>query len=123
LRRLGDRYVSECALAACAGTAVPEWVHAGLPALPDVMAAADRRAHEVDRAVVDLAEALLLQAHVGEAFRGVVVEAGPKGGEVQLREPAVRARLDGADLPLGDDVDVRLVVADVERRRVAFTLT
>jgi exoribonuclease R len=87
------------------------------------MAAADRRAHEVDRAVVDLAEALLLQHRVGDEFCGIVVEAGEKGGEVQLREPAVRARLDGRDLPLGQEVDVRLASVDVAKRRVGFELS
>ena len=122
LRRLADRYVSECCLALCAGEAVPDWVRSALPALPEQMAEADRRAHEVDRAVVDLAEALVLESRCGEVFCGVVVEAGDKGGEVQLREPAVRARLDGQNLPLGEEVDVRLESVDVPRRRVDFTL-
>ena len=122
LRRLADRYVSETCLALCAGTEVPDWVRQALPALPDQMAEADRRAHEVDRAVIDLAEALLLQHRVGEEFCGVVVEAGDKGGSVQLTEPAVRARLSGADLPLGEQVDVRVTGVDVVRRRVEFAL-
>ncbi|MDQ1705978.1 MAG: hypothetical protein QOF18_2344 [Frankiaceae bacterium] len=125
LRRLADRYVSECCLAACAGRDVPEWVHAALPALAEEMAVADRRAHAADRAVVDLAEALVLSTRVGEVFRGVVVEAGRKGkpgGEVQLRDPAVRGRLEGDHLPLGQEVDVRLSEADVAHRRVVFTL-
>jgi exoribonuclease R len=122
LRRLADRYVSECALAACAGSPVPEWARAALPALPDEMASADGRAPELARAVVDVVEALVLQHRVGEVFCGVVVEAGEHGGQVQLRDPAVRARLDGADLPLGEEIDVRLVTADVEKRRVEFTL-
>lgn len=120
LRRLADRYVSECCLAICAGAEVPEWTRKALPSLPDEMAAADRRAHEVDRAVVDLAEALMLENRCGETFRGVVVEPGPKG-EVQLRDPAVRARLDGVDLPLGHEVDVRLESVDVTARRVTFS--
>ena len=125
LRRLADRYVSECCLAICAGQPVPDWVRAALPALPEEMAEADRRAHEVDRAVVDLAEALVLESRCGEVFRGVVVEArqgtgGKGGGEVQLRDPAVRARLDGGDLPLGQEIDVRLRAVDVTKRRVTF---
>jgi hypothetical protein len=40
---------------------------------------------------------------------------------VQLREPAVRARVDGSGLPLGEEVDVRLAEVDVAARRVAFT--
>src|SRR5919206_188454 len=43
LRRLQDRFVSECCLAARAGTPVPDWVHAGLAALPDALAAGSRR--------------------------------------------------------------------------------
>jgi exoribonuclease R len=120
LRRLADRYVSECCLATCAGDEVPPWVRTALPLLPEEMAAADHRAHELDRAVVDLAESLILEDRCGEVFRGVVVEAGGKGGEVQLRDPAVRARLDGDDLPLGEEVDVRLESVDVTRRRVTF---
>jgi exoribonuclease R len=40
---------------------------------------------------------------------------------VQLREPAVRARCEGADLPLGQRVQVRLVEVDLATRRVIFT--
>jgi exoribonuclease R len=131
LRRLADRFVSECCLAACAGTAVPDWVRSGLPALPDVMAEADQHAHAIDRAVVDLAEALLLAGRVGEHFNGVVVEdsvgrnrhSANQHGEVQLRDPAVRARLDGEHLPLGEEVDVVLSEADVAARHVAFVLS
>lgn len=122
LRRLVDRYVSECCLAAFAGVKPPDWARTALPALPDEMAEADRCAHAVDRAVVDLAEALLLQDRVGERFRGVVVEVDRDGrGQVQIADPAVRARLDGNNLPLGEEVDVVLTSADVETRRVVFT--
>ena len=123
LRRLVDRYVSECCLAAYAGTKPPEWVRTGLSGLPEEMGEADRRAHAVDRAIVDLAEALLLHDRVGEHFRGVVVEAERDGrGEVQLADPAVRARLTGDVLPLGQEVDVVLAVADMAKRHVEFVL-
>jgi exoribonuclease R len=121
LRRLADRYVSECCLAIHAGREIPDWVRQALPNLPEEMSDADRRAHAVDRAVVDLAEALVLQSKRGDMLRGVVVEPGPKG-EVQLREPAVRARLAGNDLPLGEEVDVRLQELDVATRTVIFAL-
>ena len=124
LRRLADRYVSECCLAACTGVDVPDWARIELPNLPDVMAEADRRAHAIDRAVVDLAEALLLADRVGEHFAGVVVEdSSPRRhGEVQLRDPAVRATLEGDQLPLGEEVDVVLTIADVAARHVEFVL-
>ncbi len=121
LRRLADRYVSEICLAICAGTDVPDWVRAALPSLPDAMAAADQRAHRVDRAVVDLAESLLLAGRVGDVFCGVVVEATDRHGEVQLTDPAVRASIDGQHLPVGDEIDVRLISVDIEKRRVVFS--
>jgi VacB/RNase II family 3'-5' exoribonuclease len=120
LRRLADRYVSEVCLALCAGEPVPDWARAALPALPDEMATADRRAHEIDRAIVDLTEAVVLAPRVGETFDAVVVESGPKGGAVQLTDPAVRARCEGAELPLGEQVQVRLEVADPTTRTVTF---
>jgi exoribonuclease R len=120
LRRLADRYVSEVCLALCAGRPVPDWARAALPALPAEMAAADKRAHEIDRAIVDLAEAIVLAPRVGETFRAVVVDSGPKGGAVQLSDPAVRARCEGADLPLGQAISVRLEVADPATRTVGF---
>ena len=121
LRRLADRYVNEVCLALCAGVDVPAWARAALPALPDEMAAGDRRAHEIDRAIVDLAEALVLAPRVGDEFDAVVVESGSKGGVVQLAEPAVRARCGGADLPLGRSIRVRLDTADPGKRTVLFS--
>jgi exoribonuclease R len=120
LRRLADRYVSEVCLALCAGRPVPDWARAALPALPAEMAAADKRAHEADRAIVDLAEAVVLAPRTGETFQAVVVEAGPKDGIVQLTDPAVRAKCAGAGLPLGEQITVRLEVADPATRQVRF---
>ena len=122
LRRLADRYVGEVCLALCAGTEVPAWARTALPALPAEMAAADQRAHELDRAAVDLAEACVLQHRVGESFEAVVVEANTHGGVVQLTDPAVRAKVEGAQPPLGRRVEVVLTEADVSTRKVVFRL-
>jgi exoribonuclease R len=118
LRRLADRHVGEVCLAACAGTPIPEWARAALPGLPDVMSGATRRANALERAVVDAAEAVVLAPRVGERFRATVVESSPKGGVVQLQEPPVRARCESTDLPLGEQVEVELVTADVAKREV-----
>ena len=72
------------------------------PSCPRVMAAADRAAGALDRAGVDLAEALVLAPRVGERFPASVVERGAERGVVQLVDPPVRARCEGADLPLGE---------------------
>jgi len=118
LRRLQDRYVSECCLASQAGTPVPDWVRAGLPALPEAMAAGARRAGAVERGVVDLVEALLLEGREGESFPAIVVDEGL----LQLREPAVRARLEGTCPEPGSEVSVRLDRADPAARTVQFSL-
>ena len=81
LRRLQDRYVSECCIAAAAGAAPPDWVRTGLAALPDLMQEADRRASAVERGVVDLVEAMILAGREGETLRR------PRG---RSRHPAAR---------------------------------
>jgi exoribonuclease R len=116
LRRLQDRYVSECCLAACAGTPVPDWVRAGLAALPAAMAAGGRRAGTVERGVVDLVEAALLAGREGEVFGAVVIDEKL----VQLSEPAVRGRLVGHVPKPGSDIQARLTAADVRTRTVTF---
>jgi exoribonuclease R len=122
LRRLVDRYVGAVCLALCSGDEVPGWARAALPKLPDEMAEADRRAHELERECVALMEAAVLHGREGEEFDAVAVETDPKGGgTVQLADPAVRAAC-GGDLPLGDRVRVKLVEADVATRSVRFAL-
>jgi exoribonuclease R len=118
LRRLQDRYVSECCLAACAGTTPPDWVHAGLAVLPAAMSAGQRRARAVERGVVDLVEAVLLAGREGERFEAVVID----DQLVQLREPAVRGRLEADCPPPGTEVAVRLDRADPATRNVAFSV-
>jgi exoribonuclease R len=120
LRRLVDRFGTEICLALRAGTPVPEWVRPALAALPDEMQRADRLSHEVDRAVVDATEAWLLRERVGEVFGAVVIDADAHAGTVVLDEPPVRARCDGAGLPVGERIDVRLTAADVASRTVRF---
>ena len=41
-------------------------------------------------------------------------------GTILLAEPAIRGRVQGPDLPLGERVTVRLARADVDERRVEF---
>lgn len=130
LRRLVDRFAAEVCVSLCAGVEVPDWVRQALPALPRFMEAGDRKAKAVEKACVDLAEAVLLRDRVGEIFEGVVLDLNdrvdwdrngkPDAGVVMLREPAVIGRLDGHDLPQGAELRVRLVLADPTTRRVLF---
>jgi exoribonuclease R len=116
LRRLQDRYVSECCIAAVAGTDPPDWVKRGLAGLPELMQQGDRRAGAVERAVIDLVEALILSGREGERFAALVVD----DDTVQLIDPAVRARVQGGCPEPGTRVRVRLVATDAAKRMVAF---
>ncbi|HZC27429.1 MAG TPA: RNB domain-containing ribonuclease [Actinopolymorphaceae bacterium] len=124
LRRLVDRYGAEVCVSLCADAPVPEWVRTGLDVVPKEMAEAERKAHQYERAIVDLVEAALLQSHVGGVFTGVVTEVDQRNarGTVQLQDPAVEASVAGKDLPLGNRVELRLVEADVVQRKVHFEL-
>ena len=120
LRRLVDRYASEVCLAVAAGAPVPAWVRDALPALPATMARADQRAHALDRAVVDLVEAVLLRARVGETFDAVALSRRDPDVVVQLTDPPVRAMCSGEGVEPGQALRVRLTEADPTTRRVRF---
>jgi exoribonuclease R len=126
LRRLGDRYAGEVCVALCAGTEVPSWVLDKLDVLPRTLQESGRKAHQYENEVLDLVEAAVLHPHVGETFPGVVVqvdEGDPRSGAVVVQQPAIEGRVGSEqDLPLGTDVEVRLVEADVASRRVRFEL-
>jgi exoribonuclease R len=122
LRRLVDRYAGEICAAISAGAEVPDWARAALPALPGAMEQSNGRAQQYEAGIVSIVEAAVLAGRVGGVFEAVVVEVDGDsgGGTVQLTEPAVTAHCAGARLPLGERVDVRLVLADVEKRQVRF---
>ncbi|WP_139983726.1 RNB domain-containing ribonuclease [Nocardioides litoris] len=124
LRRLADRYAGEVCLALCAEQPVPAWVLEALPGLPEEMATSSRRASSYERGVVDLVEAGLLAGRVGSEHDGAIVsveEKDERRGKVTVRALGVEAPVTSADpLPLGQDVRVRLVEADVEERSVRF---
>jgi exoribonuclease R len=124
LRRLVDRYVGEACVALSAGADLPEWVRAALPGLPHVMEESARRASQYEAGIVSILEAAVLERHLGETFAAVVidVDGDRKGGTVQLRDPAVTARCNGRDLPLGEQIAVRLELAEVLRRQVRFAV-
>ena len=82
------------------------------------------RAKKYERSIIDLVEVVLLAARVGEVFTGTVVEVDEqrRRGTVMVTDPAVEAKVSGTDLPLGQEVAVRLVEADFTRGAVAFQL-
>ncbi|URW75066.1 RNB domain-containing ribonuclease [Sphingomonas donggukensis] len=122
LRRLADRYVVQAALAVANGQAVPDAVTAAFARLPAVMAKADARAGRIDRAVVDLAEAAMLERRVGETFAAVATDLDEKGVRLQLCDLPVLARVDASGVAAGDRLSVRLETADPVARRIGFAL-
>jgi exoribonuclease R len=111
LRRLADRFATECALSAAAGEAAPDWAVAALPELPGLMAAAASRQRALDAAVLDSVEAAVLEPLVGSVVDVTVVISDGEHATVQLPDHAVTLRVDGA-WPLGEVVPARVVAAD-----------
>ncbi|MEZ5321119.1 MAG: RNB domain-containing ribonuclease [Microthrixaceae bacterium] len=121
LRRLVDRFAGECCVAAAERRRPADWALAALDSLPGEMEAGGRRAQQVERAVIDLAEAAVLSGRVGEYFDAVVT-ANAKGrpsSTVQIEDPAVVATLDEV-APIGSTVKVRLAQADIATSTVRF---
>lgn len=122
LRRVGDRFASEVALAWCQGRPVPDWARGALPELPKTLERGDQRQHALDRAAIDLVEALLLQRSVGQRFEAVVLDADERRAVVQLRTPAVITQIDPDGAQPGTEVVLRLVAADPARASLRFEI-
>ena len=120
LRRLADRYVVEAALAIANGAPVSESAAAAFEKLPAVMARADARGSQIERAVIDLAEAVMLQNRIGETFEAVVTDLDERGARIQLRDLPIVARAIAHHAEPGAEIRVKLVAAEPETRRIAF---
>jgi len=119
LRRLADRYVVEAALAVANGRVVPEEIDAAFAGLPTAMQRAGAMANRVDRAAIDLAEAILLRGRVGEIFDAVVTDEDDRGVRIQICDPAVVTRTVARRVDPGDDIRVKLISVDVDERSIA----
>ena len=120
LRRLADRYVIEATVRIANGQPVPDDLSAAFQKLPAVMARAEDKSGQIDRAVLDLAEAVMLEGREGTQFNAVVTDIDERGARIQLCDPAVIARVDGSGLTPGDDITVKLAGVDVAHRQVRF---
>ena len=120
LRRLADRYVVRAALAIANGQPVPDAVTQAFAKLPPVMARADALGGQIERAVVDLAEAVMLKGCEGRVFPAIVTDVDERGARMQLRDQPVVARIAAHAIQPGDAITVRLVATDPERRLIQF---
>ncbi|MGH9273228.1 MAG: RNB domain-containing ribonuclease [Acidimicrobiales bacterium] len=121
LRRLCDRATIEVCLALYGDRAVPDELIAQLAELPTAMARARARESGAARAAVDLVEALLLCARVGEVLDATVVSADEERSTVVIGTLAIEATVEGAHLPLGERVSLRVDGADPMARQVRLT--
>lgn len=120
LRRLADRYVVQTVLALANGQEVPKSVQAALPKLPATMDRAEAIASRIERAVIDLAEAVTMHGREDEIFNAVVVDDDEDATRIQLCDVAVVAKVEARGVRPGDELRVKLATVDVIGRTVEF---
>lgn len=120
LRRLADRYVIRATLAVVRGQPVPEAVSDAFLRLPKVMGRADALSGQIDRAVIDMAEAVMLDGREGETFAAVVTDVDVRGARMQLADLPVVTRIDAPGVTPGTALQVKLVDADPAKRTLHF---
>lgn len=128
LRRLVDRFALLVCSYAATGQEVPAAVRDVLPSLPGLMNDSNRLVNKIERAAIDTVEAASLAHRLGERFSAVTLTGsteengnGTSGGILQLDSPAVTARYEGS-VPPGSRVEVELVDADQDTRKVRFRI-
>lgn len=120
MRRLADRYVLEAALAVTNGHSVSDTCTSAFERLPGTMDTADAREGAIERAVIDLAEAVLLSGREDEIFSAVVTELDERGARIQLCDLPVLSRVNALGIAAGETIRARLVLADPTRRELGF---
>ena len=125
LRRLADRYVLDLVCLLDSGGSPSPSDLANLAALPDIMERAETIQSHVDRAVLDMVEAVTLEHRIGEVFDAAVVdvERGRDAARIQLADPVVVASVKVTGATPGEHVRVKLVSADPAARQVHFELS
>jgi exoribonuclease R len=119
LRRLVDRFGLVVCEALSAGEPVPAWVREALPELPSIMSRSSQLSGQVDSQAINVVEAAVLSTRVGEVFEATVLSAGNSYGTVQLADPPIVARCDGALEP-GTVITATLETAEVATGTVLF---
>ncbi len=89
----------------------------------------ERLADDAEREAIDLERAIFMKSHVGEVFSGTVISILPFGMFVELKEFFVEGFVSRVSMrkkrkvfKLGEDVKVKVVDSDIERRRVTLDL-
>lgn len=122
LRRLVDRFGNEILLALHADRPPPAWATEALEQLPSLMGRARQRESALERAMLDIAEALVLERHVEEVFDAAVVDIDQRREQarVQIVEPAIVETIPSDGRELGERIKLRVERVDVARREVVL---
>lgn len=124
LRRLVDRFGNEILLSIFADERPPQWAIEALDELPSLMGQAKQRESALERAMLDMAEALVLEHSVGQVFDGYVVSLDKKRDKaiVQIAEPAIVSRIPSKGRRLAEAVKLRVDGVNLERRQIDFVI-
>ncbi len=144
LRRLADRYVLDLLVEISNGNQPSPQLLEALRNLPQVMNEAETRSRQLETAIVDFAEARLMQEHLGEKFSALVIGLREDSVIVQIADPPIRTKLplnvfgdekeaqllpDGTamrlnehEVSLGENLSLTLVEADPVTRILNFEL-
>ena len=120
LRRLADRYVVRATLAIANGEPVPDVVTAAFDKLPKVMGRADAHGGQIERAVIDLAETVMLGDRIGDVFEAIVTDLDERGARIQLKDLPIVARVAAHHVDPGETIRVKLIAADTVTRIITF---
>ena len=77
---------------------------------PQIMSEADHLSHQLESAIVDFAEARLMQDRIGETFSATVISLRREGAIVQITDPPIRTLLPVAAFApdFGGDLQIEL---------------
>jgi exoribonuclease-2 len=121
-RRYPDLVTSRLLKAAIAGQK-PPYSLPELSALAQHCTRQEDAARKVERRMRKSDAALLLESHIGEAFKALVTGQAIDGTWVRLLAPPVEGKLQSSSgLAIGSQVKVRLVSTNVERGFIDFVL-
>jgi len=127
IRRYPDLVVHRIINSLINGRRVP-YNEESLEWIADHSSIRERFADEVEREATKLERVYMMKSHVGEEFGGFVISVLPFGIFVELKEifvegfvPRERIRR-GKWFEIGHEVRVKVIEADVERRRITLDL-
>lgn len=112
LRRLADRYALDLLVALSTGVPPGPELIAAFSELPQVMAAADNVSRRLESAIVDFAEACILENRIGEKFDAMVIALRADGVVVQITDPPIRTLIPAASFALTGQTEPALLSKD-----------